>query len=87
MQIPQALPVRSVSLETDETDELSVAQPERGRHYVRLRAGAFHGTLHERSDGVVAVASERWSSALRVRCARPRSYVCFSAAASEGASW
>jgi AraC family ethanolamine operon transcriptional activator len=87
MQIPQALPVRSVSIETDDAEALSVAQPERGRHYVRLHAGTFQGALHERSDGVVAVARERWSSALRVRCARPRSYIVFSAVASEGGSW
>ncbi len=87
MQNPQALPVRSVSIETDEAEALSVAQPERGRHYVRLRAGAFQGALHERSDGVVALARERWSSALRVRCARPRSYVSFSAVAAEGGTW
>jgi len=87
MQIPQALPVRSVSLETDEAEALSLAQPERGRHYVRLRAGAFHGALRESSDGVVALAHEHWSSALRVRCARPRSYVVFTAAATEAASW
>jgi AraC family ethanolamine operon transcriptional activator len=87
MQIPQALPVRSVDLVTDEAEALAVVQPERGRQYVRICGGAFEGALSERSDGMLALGLERWSSALRVRCARPRSYVVFSAVASDGASW
>jgi AraC family ethanolamine operon transcriptional activator len=87
MPIPQDLPVRSVDLETDEVDALSAAQPERGRHYVRLRAGGFCAAFSERSNGSVAFARESWSSALRVRCARPGRYVSFSVAAAEGARW
>jgi AraC family ethanolamine operon transcriptional activator len=88
MQNPQALPVRSVRLETDEADVLSAAQPERGRHYVRLRGGGFRGALCERSDGSLALAREDWSAPLRVRCARPRSYVVFSvASAGDDACW
>jgi AraC family ethanolamine operon transcriptional activator len=78
MRIPKVLPERRVDLVTDESEALAAAQPERGRQYVRIRAGGFRAQLSERSDGVVAVAREQWSSALRVRCARPRSYVVFS---------
>jgi AraC family ethanolamine operon transcriptional activator len=86
MQNPKALPPRRVDLVTDEVEALAAAQPERRREYVRTRAGRFEGTLCERSDGVVAVARERWSSALRVRCGRPRSYVVFSAVRTEDAA-
>jgi AraC family ethanolamine operon transcriptional activator len=87
VQKPQALPPRDVDVETNESDALSVAQPERGRRYVRLRAGPFHGSLRERSDGVIALGHERWSAPLRVCCARPRSYVVFSAAAAARMVW
>jgi AraC family ethanolamine operon transcriptional activator len=87
MQNPQDLPRREVSFTTDECEELSLAQPERRRRYVRLRPGGFRGELRERSDGRVALAHESWSAALRVRCGRPRSYVVFSATASARAVW
>ena len=88
MQIPQALPSRSVDLVTADAEALAHAQPERGRQYVQIRPGSFQGALHERSDGVVALARERWGSALRVRCARPGSYVVFSVVASDAeATW
>jgi AraC family ethanolamine operon transcriptional activator len=70
--------VRSVTLVTNHAEALALAQPERAREYVQIRAGSFEGAVSERSDGVVAFARESWSSALRVRCARPRSYVVFS---------
>ena len=82
MQIPNVFPVRRADLVTDEADALSVAQPERRREYVRIRPGRFRGAFTETSDGKVAVLHERWSSALRVRCARPRSYVAFGVVAS-----
>ena len=73
---------------TDEANALGVAQPERGREYVRLRAGPFSGALVERSDGILALAKEHWSAAVRVRCGRPRSYVSFSIVTSaESATW
>ena len=88
MQIPQVLPTRRVDLVTNEADALAAAQPERRREYVRLRAGHFSGALVERSDGIVALAQEQWSAAVRVRCGRPRSYVVFSAVTSaESSTW
>ena len=87
MQNPQDLPVRCVGLETDESEELALAQPERRRRYVRLRPGGFRGSLRERSDGLVAIAHEAWSASLRVCCGRPRSYVVFSATAPGPAVW
>jgi AraC family ethanolamine operon transcriptional activator len=73
---------------TDEAEALVAAQPEGGRQYVQIRAGSFQGSLRERSDGAVALARERWGPALRVRCARPRSYVSFSVVlADEAATW
>jgi len=79
MQIPQALPARSVDLRTRDSVELRTAQPERGREYVQIRPGEFRASLRERSNGVIALSCERWSSPVRVRCARPRSYIAFSA--------
>lgn len=77
MQIPQALPLRSTAVATDDPLALAAAQPERRREYIRIHAGDFRGALLERSNGAVSVLYERWSCALRVRCARPRSYVAF----------
>jgi AraC family ethanolamine operon transcriptional activator len=88
MQFPQALPLRRTDLATDDASALSAAQPERGRDYVQLGRGELRATLRERSYGAVALLHERWSRPLRVRCARPRSYVAFSAVASAApASW
>jgi AraC family ethanolamine operon transcriptional activator len=82
------LPVRTVVVASGEPEALSAAQPERGRLYVRIRRGGFEGGLRERSDGSLALARESWSSPLRVRCARPASYVSFSAVlANDGATW
>jgi hypothetical protein len=66
MQNPKALPIRSLDLLTDEAEALAAAQPERGRQYLQIRTGAFRGALHERSDGTVALARERWGCGLRV---------------------
>ncbi len=85
MQIPQALPPRSTDFSTDDTAALSAAQPERGREYVQLRAGSLRAELRERLYGSVGVSHERWSCALRVRCARSRRYVAFSLVSSETA--
>jgi AraC family ethanolamine operon transcriptional activator len=82
------LPVRRTRVASDEVEALAAAQPERGRSYVQMRGGAFQGRLSERSDGTVAVQRESWSSPLRVRCARPVSYVAFSVvSATDGATW
>jgi AraC family ethanolamine operon transcriptional activator len=88
MQNPQALPRRITELSTQNADELSAAQPERGREYVQLASGALDAAIRERADGVLAALYERWGCALRVRCARPRSYVAFTAVLSNTAtSW
>ena len=82
------LPVRRTLVSSDEEEALAAAQPERGRSYVRLRGGAFRGRLSERSDGIVAVLRESWSAPLRVRCAKPLTYVAFSSVLlEEGATW
>ena len=87
-QLPQALPVRGVDLVTDEADALAAAQPERGRRYIRIRPGRFAGEVAERSDGIVAIARERWNAPLRVHCARPCGYVAFSVVVcDEAATW
>jgi hypothetical protein len=66
-----------------EPERHRVAQAERGREYVQIRAGRFAGAFSERSDGVLAVGLEFWGSALRARCARLRSYVVFSVVRAE----
>jgi AraC family ethanolamine operon transcriptional activator len=82
------LPPRRTEVASDEVEALAQAQPERGRHYVRLGPGAFAGSFCERSDGSVAVSRESWSSALRVRCNRPASYVAFSVvSAADATTW
>jgi AraC family ethanolamine operon transcriptional activator len=82
------LPVRRTRVASHEVEALGAAQPERGRSYVQMRGGVFQGRLSERSDGTVAVQRESWSSPLRVRCARPVSYVSFSVvSAADGATW
>ena len=88
MRIPQALPHRATDLVTGAAEALSAAQPERGREYVQLASGALDAVICERANGVVAALYERWGCALRVRCARPRSYVAFTAVlADTGANW
>lgn len=75
MQNPQPLPRRQRDLVTRDPEELSDAQPERRREYVQLERGEFRGELSERSDGEVAGLHERWTTPMRVRCARPPGYV------------
>ena len=88
MQNPQSPPPRSVDLSTSDPAALAAVQPQRGREYVQIRPGMFRGSLRERACGTIALLHERWSSPVRVRCARPRSYVAFSAVATDPpASW
>jgi hypothetical protein len=83
MHIPQPLPPRITDLWTDDASALAAAQPERGREYVQILPGDFRGTLKERLYGSVGLAREAWSCSLRVRCARPRSYMVFASVISE----
>lgn len=88
MHIPHPLPPRIIDLSTDDPSMLAAAQPERGREYVQILPGEFRGALKERLHGSVGLLREAWSCSLRVRCARPRSYVAFSSVTSEApAAW
>lgn len=77
MQIPHPLPLRSTAFETDDLDELSLAQPERGRSYQQTQRGRTRADLRETSWGNAALLHERWSCGVRARCDRPPGYVGF----------
>jgi AraC family ethanolamine operon transcriptional activator len=88
MQIPQALSLREVEVSTGDPGALSSLQPERRRDFVQLERGRFEAVLREQSGFGFALLYECWSCGVRVRCARPRSYVAFAEITSESpARW
>jgi AraC family ethanolamine operon transcriptional activator len=84
MEIPQALPIRRVRLETQDPDAVAAVQPERRRSYQQISRGAFRGTVIEQSFGCAALLDERWSCGVRVRCGRAGGYTAFALPAAAG---
>lgn len=73
----QSLPLRTIGIETDDSDALAVAQPERRRRFDQVGRGPFRATLHEVAWGAAALQAERWGCGVRLRCDRPAGYVTF----------
>jgi AraC family ethanolamine operon transcriptional activator len=77
MEIPQAMPIRTIRLATGDPDVIAAAQPERRRSYEQIAPGPFRGDMVEEAFGQAAILRERWSCGVRVRCDRPPGYVAF----------
>ena len=87
MTIPPGLPVRTSTIDTDDPDDLSNAQPERRRSLVQLESGALRLRIREVAWGEAAIQSEFWSHALRVQQDRPSSYVAYAFITRGSARW